>query len=68
MKQTQKEKRLFIYYITRDFAILAIFQYRNNSLNDSTFFRVYLVTILKAISRPTSYKLETAGPYTSRFI
>ena len=62
--ETDTETETPIYYISRGFVILEIFQYRNNSLNDSTlaFFRVYLVTILKAISRPTSYKLETAGP------
>jgi hypothetical protein len=41
---TEKEKT--IKYLSRGFMIRAIFQYRNNSLNDYiAFFRAYLVTI-----------------------
>ena len=34
--ETDTETEKTIYYITRGFVILAIFKYRNNSLNDST--------------------------------
>ena len=49
--KTDTETEKTVYYISRDFVILAIFQYRNNSLNDSNiaFFKAYLATILKAL-------------------
>ena len=50
--ETDTETETTIYYISRGFVIVAIFQYKNNSLNDSkyiAFFRAYLVTILKAL-------------------
>ena len=34
--ETDTETEKPIYYISRGFVILEIFQYRNNSLNDST--------------------------------
>ena len=34
--ETDTETEKTIYYISRGFVILAIFQYMNNSLNDST--------------------------------